>query len=100
MLSVLVSIHNSRDRAFNLLRTVLRVFQSWPMGSVEFILVDDNSDPAQGIPKLISEFRSQLAAGVQCTEMVFNQHQHYTRALAYGISAAKGRNVLFVSHDM
>jgi GT2 family glycosyltransferase len=100
MLSVLVSIRNSRDRAFNLLRTMLRVFASWPVGTVEFIIVDDNSEQAQEIPSLIGEFRGQLAAGVKCIEMLFTQHQHYTRALAYGISAAKGSHVLFVSHDM
>ena len=99
MLSVLISIHNSRDRVLNLLRTTLRAFQGWPTSELEFIIMDDKSDPAQEIPKMIAEFRQQLGP-VKCTEVLFKEHQHYTRALAYGFSMAKGNNVLFVSHDM
>ena len=100
MLSVLVSIHNSRDRVINLLSSLVRAFQGWPLGGVEFLLIDDNSDPKFQIPNVLAEFRSQLPPGVKCTDFLFNQHQHYTRALAYGFSAAKGNQVLFVSHDM
>ena len=39
----------------------------------------------------------KYAPGVKVMEMHFKQHQHYTRALAYGFSAAKGKQVLFVS---
>ena len=100
MLSVLISFKNSANTAVNVLRTTLRTIQLLGTASVEFILIDDKSDPEQNIPQLMAEFRSQLPAGVRATQMLFKEHQHYTRALAYGLSAAKGKNVLFVSHDM
>ncbi|MBM4220957.1 MAG: glycosyltransferase family 2 protein, partial [Gammaproteobacteria bacterium] len=100
MLSVLVSFRNSRDRATRLLQSMLRTFRQWPPGDVEFILIDDNSDPGQQIPQLLGGFRQQLAAGTKVTEFLFREHQHYSRALAYGFSAARGDNVLFISHDM
>src|SRR6266496_2811058 len=100
MISVLISFKNSRDAAINCLRTTLRTFSLLGTNAVEFILIDDKSDPEQNIPQLTAEFRSQVPPGVKVTEFLFKEHQHYTRALAYGLSAAKGRQVLFVSHDM
>src|SRR5262245_52700481 len=100
MLSVIVSIHNAREQALNLFRSVLRTFANWEPRDLEFLLIDDRSDQRYQIPALTSEFRKQLKPGVKCTEFLFTEHQHYTRALAYGFSAAKGNNVLFVSHDM
>ena len=100
MLSVLISFHNARPSANNCLRTTLRTFQALASTNVEFLLIDDKSDPAQQIPQLMAEFRQQVPPGVKVTEFLFREHQHYTRALAYGFSAAKGEQVLFVSHDM
>jgi cellulose synthase/poly-beta-1,6-N-acetylglucosamine synthase-like glycosyltransferase len=100
MLSVLVSFRNSRDRAVNLLQSFERTFRTWNPADVEFLLIDDNSDPQSQIPQMLAEFRTQLPPGMKVTEFLFREHQHYTRALAYGFSAAKGKNVLFVSHDM
>lgn len=100
MLSVLVSFRNSRDRASRLLQSMFRTFRHWSPGDIEFLLIDDNSDPGQQIPRLLGEFRQQFAAGTKVTEFLFKEHQHYSRALAYGFSAARGDNVLFVSHDM
>jgi hypothetical protein len=100
MLSVLVAFRNTRDRATLLLQSLLRTFGGWPATAIEFLFIDDASDPQQQIPALFADFRAQLPAGMKATDFLFKQHQHYTRGLAYGFSAAKGDNVLFVSHDM
>jgi GT2 family glycosyltransferase len=99
MLTVMCSFHNARERAGTLLQSFLRTFGAIGK-SVEFILIDDDSDPQQQIPALFSNFRSQIPQEVKITQLLFTQHQHYTRALAYGFSLAKGNSVLFVSHDM
>lgn len=100
MISVLLAIHNSRNFAVNCLNMMLKTFQVLGTTDVEFLLINDKSDENQQIPQLLSSFRQQTPAGVKVTEFHFKEHQHYTRALAYGFSAAKGRHVLFVSHDM
>jgi GT2 family glycosyltransferase len=100
MISVVCAIHNTRNTAMNCLRMMLRTFQVLGTTEVEFILINDHSDEQQQIPQLLAEFRSQTPPGVKVIEMHFKEHQHYTRALAYGFSLAKGKQVLFVSHDM
>ncbi len=103
MLSIVAAFRNSRNTAINLLRSMLRVVQQLGAGGaqqVEIILIDDASDDDQQIPALLAEFRGGVPAGVKVTEFLFKQQQHYTRNLAYGFSAARGKHVLFVSHDM
>jgi GT2 family glycosyltransferase len=100
MLSVLVAIHNTRALATDCLRTLHRTFLALGTDDVEFILINDRSDAEQKIPELLATFRASMPKGTRVTEFHFREHQHYTRALAYGLSAAKGRQVLFVSHDM
>lgn len=100
MLSVLVAIHNTRALATDCLRTLHRTFQSLGTDDVEFILMNDHSDAEQRIPELMATFRATMPKGTPIREFHFRQQQHYTRALAYGLSAARGRQVLFVSHDM
>jgi N-acetylglucosaminyl-diphospho-decaprenol L-rhamnosyltransferase len=98
MISVVLSVRNNSQQAANCLASIARAFAQLK-APVEFILIDDNSDAQQGVPQLFEQFRQQLN-GPKVTTMLFKQQQHYTRALAYGFSAARGRHVLFVSHDM
>ena len=98
MISVVLSVRNNAQQAANCLASVARAF-ALLKAPCEFILIDDASDPQQNIPQMFDQFRQQVT-GPKVTSMLFKQHQHYTRALAYGFSAAQGRHVLFVSHDM
>jgi GT2 family glycosyltransferase len=100
MISIIVSFRNNGESARNVLRTLLRATNLLGIDGLEFILIDDNSAPAHNIPKLMTEFRSQLSADAKVTELHFTEHQNYTRALAYGLSAAKGAYSIFISHDM
>ena len=106
MVSVVLSVRNNSQQAANCLSSIARTFAQLKL-PVEFILIDDNSDAQQNIPQLFEQFRAVIGAGAgtpgagpKATTMLFKQQQHYTRALAYGFSAAQGRHVLFVSHDM
>lgn len=106
MIAVVISVRNNSQQAAQCLGSVARAFAQLKV-PVEFILIDDHSDAQQNVPKLFEQFRAQVGAGAgtpgggpKVTTMLFNQQQHYTRALAYGFSAARGRHVLFVSHDM
>lgn len=98
MISVVLSVRNNSQQATNCLSSIARAFAHLK-APVEFILIDDNSDPPQNVPQLFEQFRRDIS-GPKITAMLFKQQQHYTRALAYGFSAARGRHVLFVSHDM
>jgi cellulose synthase/poly-beta-1,6-N-acetylglucosamine synthase-like glycosyltransferase len=103
MLSVLVSFRNSRDGAVNLLRSMYRTLQAIGAGDVELVLIDDASDPAAQMPQLLGEFAGEvrtMTREARVTQLLFKQHQHYSRALAQGLSVCTGKHVLFVSHDM
>lgn len=100
MISIITSFRNNGESAKNLLRTLLRTANLLSLGALEFILIDDNSAPTHNIPKLIGDFRSQLSPEAKVVEIHFTKQQNYTRALAYGLSAAKGDYVIFISHDM
>jgi len=111
MVSVVLSVRNNVQQAANCLSSMTRALMQLKL-PVEFILIDDNSDAQQNVPQLFEQFRKEIggggaaaggaaaSGGPKVTRMLFKQQQHYTRALAYGFSAARGRHVLFVSHDM
>jgi O-antigen biosynthesis protein len=65
---------------------------------LEYILVDDCSHPSLGICGLFEQFRASTSAPVRIIR--FKVRQHYSRGCAYAFSAARGSEVLFVSHDM
>jgi GT2 family glycosyltransferase len=104
MISVLLSVRNNREQAAICLGSLIRAFGLLKLPAVEYLLIDDHSDPKQEVPQLFEQFRREAGMGgappAKITTFVFKQQQHYTRALAYGFSAARGRQVLFVSHDM
>jgi GT2 family glycosyltransferase len=100
MISIVLSVRNTSQSAAQCLSSLLRTQTNLGTTDLEYVLIDDASDPQQQIPALLAQFRQQLPQGVRSTVLRFKEHQHYTRALALGFSVAKGRQVLFVSHDM
>lgn len=64
----------------------------------EYILLDDQSDPREGISEMFAHFRASSQCPVHVAR--FKQWQHYTGAFAYGLSRAKGDCVFFISNDM
>jgi hypothetical protein len=66
-------------------------------GQVELLFVDDASDPGAEVAPLLLQARQGVPFPFRILR--FKSRQHYTRGLAYTLSASKG-NVLFISHDM
>lgn len=100
MLSIMMGARNGPEMTAGSLRAALASVRAARLEDrVEFVLLDDESDPSQGIPVIFSEFRGQTSAPVSITR--FRVRQHYTRMFAYGMSrASKGNNILFVANDM
>lgn len=99
MLSILVPARNGRDMTVGCLRSILSSVRALQLEDrCEFILMDDNSDAALGLAAAMVEFRGQTTAPVAVYR--FRSRQHYTGVFAYGLSRARGSNVLFVSNDM
>jgi len=100
MLSVVLAIRNNRAQAGSCLLSLVRAFKQLdvPPAALEYVLVDDESEPQQQIPELLRQFRDQVEPAVSI--LLFRQHQHYSRGLAYAFSVARGDEILFVSHDM
>ncbi len=99
MLSVILPVRNSRAFATNALISLKVTFEA--LGSpndVEFILIDDFSDPQDNIPSLLAEFRSNVKAKARIFR--FKQRGFYTYACSLGFSHSRGDMMLFISHDM
>jgi GT2 family glycosyltransferase len=100
MISVVIPARNARSLTLNCLHSLLFTFRQ--LGStaadLEFILIDDNSDPDQNICDVYKDFRRQINA--QVTIVRFKQRRYYGWGCAYGFARAKGSAVLFISYDM
>jgi GT2 family glycosyltransferase len=100
MISVVIPARNARPLTLNCLNSLLSTFRqlNWSSGDVEFILIDDNSDPEQMIVEAYKDFRRQTAS--QVTIVRFKERRYYGWGCAYGFSRAKGSAALFISYDM
>src|SRR6266542_3348637 len=100
MLSICLLAHNSPALTRQCLHSLMRTFGAphFQGHALEFVLVDDFSDPRNDVVGLFKQFKSTIAAPV--TIIRLRSHQHYTHALSYGLSACHGDMILFVSHDM
>jgi GT2 family glycosyltransferase len=99
MLSVIIPVRNTREFASTCLVCASRTFAA--LGGAEdfeFILIDDDSDPASGIVELFRQFRESVP--FKTTIAHLKQRQYYTYACALGMSLARGSEVLLLSHDM
>lgn len=100
MLSFVIPARSQPEETRLCLDSVLHAIRTHSLEHLcEFILLDDDSDPALGIaPRLFVPFRAATSAKVSITR--FSSRQHYTGVLAYGLSRAAGDNVFFISNDM
>src|SRR5688500_6319930 len=101
MLSILVLVRNTRQSAANCLQSLLNSVAALGIAkdAVEYVLIDDCSDPPAGIGELFQQVRV-AAAPSRVTSIHFKSHRHYAYGMAVGMSVARGASVLFVSHDM
>lgn len=97
MLSVVVAARNAKVFTNNCLIGLRHAFAQIG-GEVEYVFVDDCSDPAQDICGLFLEFRRRTSSAVKIIR--FKERRHYAWSCAAGFAAARGGAVLFLSHDM
>jgi GT2 family glycosyltransferase len=99
MLSIVMAARNVQELAANCLRSLLAAVASLGIESqVEYLLVDDASEPGREVAPLMVSVRGQTRAPVRVLR--FTARQHYTRALAHAFSIVQGQSILFISHDM
>jgi hypothetical protein len=99
MLSFIVPARNLRDVTAECLVSLNTAVHGLGLqDSTEWILLDDNSAPADGVTDLFRSFKA--ASSAPCHVARFRAWQHYTGVFAYGLSVARGDNVFFISNDM
>jgi GT2 family glycosyltransferase len=99
MLSIVMLARNVPEAAANCLRSLLAAVASLGIESqVEYLLVDDASEPGKEVFPLMLGVREHTRAPVRVLR--FSVRQHYTNALAHAFSIVEGQSILFISHDM
>ena len=99
MLSFIVPARTSSDLTAACLNSIASTVGTLGVAHLcEYVLIDDASDTRWGIADLFSQFRQ--VANAPCHIARFKHWQHYTGVFAYGLSAAKGDQVFFISNDI
>jgi GT2 family glycosyltransferase len=99
MLSVIVPVRNTRPLVTQCLIGLIYAFADLgPPAAVEFILIDDHSDPDQGIRGLFADFRRNTKSHVVIAAP--RERGYYTFSVSLGMTLARGNQMLLVSHDM
>jgi GT2 family glycosyltransferase len=99
VISIFVPFRNAPDLARECLGSLLNSVRNLRAErDVEFVFVDDASSPEYGIAGLLVDFRKSVKSTVHVLQL--KTHQHYTGAVSYGLSKARGAQVILISHDM
>jgi GT2 family glycosyltransferase len=99
VISIFLPIRNAAHTARECLNSLAYTFRQLRFQEhVEYILLDDASNPEAQIPNLMLGFRQAVPSEVKILR--FPNHRHYTSACAYGFSVARGSQIILVSHDM
>lgn len=96
MLSVIIPARNSHALTERCLNSCVRTFGDMP--DVDYVLVDDASDPSDKLGELFGEFNQAVKQDV--TEIRSDAWLHYTGAFRAGMEAAIGDNLFLLSNDM
>jgi len=97
MLSVMIAARAGKDQTLACIESVFSTFQAHP-DRVEFILIDDSSDPSHEIQPIFQGFRRSAKSRVRIFRS--KRHKHYCAGLGFGLSQVQGDFVLFLSNDM
>jgi GT2 family glycosyltransferase len=99
MLSFIIPARSLPDETQSCLVSILLAVRTLRIEHrCEFILLDDESDPALGLTTLFKQFRAGTRQPVKIYR--FKKNQHYTGVFAHGLSFATGDRVFFISNDM
>ena len=98
MLSVIVPARNDPVSTRECLGSAISSLDELNL-QCEFVLIDDASDPADGIQQVFKEIRS-AAPQHQFKIARAKEHLHYTGAFSLGIHLSGKEKVFFLSNDM
>jgi GT2 family glycosyltransferase len=98
LLSIIVPARNNRVITAACLGSILSALYRLQI-KAEFILVDDASDPDEGILGVFQEHRSN-AMGHACKIVRCATWQHYSGVFSIGLSQATRDLIYFISNDM
>lgn len=98
MPSIIVPARNGRRFTQNCLASILHAVALLKL-DCEFILIDDNSDPAEGILDVFCQFRDR--AQDQAVKIIRTKtRQHYSGVFSIGVHHATCEPIFFISNDM
>ena len=98
MPSIIVPARNSRDFTQTCLGSILHAVSLLKL-DCEFVLIDDESDPAEGILDVFREFRER-AKGHAVKIIRSRTHQHYSGVFSIGLHHSTHDLIFFISNDM
>ena len=98
MFSIILPARNNAALTRVCLSTIIESLRSLNL-EVEFILIDDASDPSEGILDIFRSCNNQTPLH-RFTIVRAKKHLHYTGVFSIGLHLAKLENVFFVSNDM
>lgn len=98
MLSIIVPARNNPVLTRDCISSAISSLDALRL-SCEFILIDDASDPKDGISALFSEIRAN-AAHHQFIIARSHKHRHYTGVFSLGLHLARRERIFFLSNDM
>jgi GT2 family glycosyltransferase len=98
LLSIIVPARNNRVVTTVCLGSILSALNRLQL-KAEFILIDDASEPDEGILDVFRAHRNN-AVGHACKIVRSNKWQHYTGVFSIGLSQATRDLIYFISNDM
>jgi GT2 family glycosyltransferase len=98
LLSIIVPARNNPKSTTGCLGSILSAVNRLQL-KCEFILIDDASDPDEGILEVFQEHRNN-ALGHPCKIVRSNKWQHYSGVFSIGLSQATRELIYFISNDM
>ena len=100
MLSVIVSARNDPISTRRCLASAMDSLNTLNL-QCEFVLIDDASEPADGIQQIFKEFSSALKNKRNQFKIArAKKHLHYTGVFSLGIHLSEREKILFLSNDM
>lgn len=96
-ITVIIPARNGHDITSRCLQSCLHTFAAMP--DVDFVLVDDASEPSHKIADLFDWFSDQIDSD-RVLAIRSDEWLHYTGSFYHGMSHATGENLLLLSNDM
>lgn len=99
MLSLIIPARNNVPLTRDCIKSALHSLNTLNL-KCQIILIDDLSDPAEGMLDLFRQMRELGKSAHEFTLVRTAQHEHYTGVFSLGLSLAVREHAFFLSNDM